>query len=141
MNFSPFLASISLVFPRSQARSAGGRAAHAAGVPSGSCSFLLPPSFLPSPPRILFSHGPSGDQEWVPSDGPLPDVSSCLLVAAARPPAHVSQAAGAAQGHPPPHHGAPHGPLCPNPTNLRPQTLTANKTPEARAVVISEITL
>lgn len=124
ISFSPLLASISLVFHHPQ--SAGGQAAQAAGVrqlllPTVPPLFLLPTSC---------SSCPSKDQEWshrhVPSDGPFPDVSFRLLVAAALPKPYW---------HPP--WGTPRSHSNP----LTPQSLTDNKTPEARAVVISEVTL
>lgn len=98
INFSPFLASISLVFPACHALGLQeGRQQRRRG--SGRCSFLLCLPYSFSPTHLVLPC-PSEDQEQVPghvpSDGPVPDVSS-------RSP-----------------HGACHSPLCPDPATYTP---------------------
>lgn len=147
MNFSPFLASISLVFPTCHAQSVGRQAAQATG---GRRLFLpaAPPLFLllhascsPLPLRGPGVGPQPWPQWWSPSRCLLPLArGGCSSPSTCRPGGRGCSGTGSGQLTDTPAVGQPPAPSAQTP-QLTPQTLTASKTPEARAVVISEITL
>lgn len=131
INFSPFLAPVSLVFPRCHARSAGEQAAPAA-VPSHRAPRT------PSPPRILFSPAPPRSRSVSPATVPFqtsPPARWRWLIFSphvwARRPGLLTDQQLTDTSTP--------RPLLPKSRHLRPKPSLANKSPEARAAVISEI--